>query len=360
MIDSGTFRARVRDVYQRNERKLVVGYIALLGLGAVLLAAAPARRPLLRGTERIAASWDDRWSRKLAEAEALVAAGRLDSAAVYLERLDLEFPARHIKHARDAERQRLLRALGQTYLQLGSGDRALLTYRKLLAFDPRNFANHYDLALACIDAGEEAEARTHLLEALAINPGHLPSLRSYTRLAYDVGEYATVVSAYDKYLASFMLNEINATAGDTTLLLELPVDGQFHDVTALLSRAANWRGLLSLNTGGLEVEIERVLLSAPIVTGQLGRDSVVLQKAAGESWRVVSDSAFGLQLQAGARGLERVELRMRARKPVDQPLWTLVERSYRNLLDTEGLTRARAMSFVLATPEAADAVRRPE
>ena len=359
MIDSGTFRTRVRDVYQRNERKLVVGYIALLGVGAVLLAAAPARRPLLRGTERVAASWDDRWSRKLAEAEALVAAGRLDSAAVYLERLDLEFPARHIKHARDAERQRLLRALGQTYLQLGSGERALLTYRRLLAFDPRNFANHYDLALACIDAGEEAEARTHLLEALAINPGHLPSLRSYTRLAYDVGEYATVVSAYDRYLASFMLNELNATAGDTVLLLELPVDGQYHDVSALLPRAANWRGLFALNTGGLEVEIERVLLRAPIITGQLGRDSVILQNPAG-SWRVVTDSAFGLQLQAGARGAERVEVRMRARKPVDKPLWTLVERSYRNLLDTEGLTRARALSFVLATPEAADAVRRPE
>ena len=360
MIDSGTFRARVRDVYQRNERKLVVAYIALLGLGAVLLAAAPARRPLLRGTERFAASWDDRWSRKLAEADSLIAAGRLDSAAIYLERLDLEFPARHIKHARDAERQHLLRALGQTYLQLGSGDRALLTFRKLLAFNPRNFANHYDLALACIEAGEEAEARTHLLEALAINPQHLPSLRTYTRLAYDVGEYATVVAAYDKYLASYMLNEVNAAMGDTTVLLELPVDGRFHDVTTLLPRAANWRGLLSLNTGGLEVEIERVILRAPIVTGQLGKDSVVLRRAESESWRVVSDSAFGVQLQAGVRGLEQVELRMRARKPVDKALWTLVERSYRNLLDTEGLARARAASYVMATPEAADAVRRPE
>ena len=188
----------------------------------------------------------------------------------------------------------------------------------------------------------------------------MPSLRSYARLAYDVGEYATVVSAYDTYLASFMVNEITATLGDSTLLLELPVDGQFHDVSALLPRAANWRGLLSLKTGGLEIDIERVVLRAPIITGQLGKDSVVLKRAEGENWKVVSDSAFGLPLQAGASGLEQVELRLRARKPVDKALWTLVERSYRNLLDTDGLARARAASSVLATAELADAVRRPE
>ena len=367
MTDRSALRARLSNAFQRNERKLIVAYLSVLAAATVFLAAAPVRRPLLHRAQKAAALWDDRWSRRLAEAEALVAAGALDSAVVHLERLELEFPARNVKHKRDAERERLLQALGRTYLALGSNERALINLRKLVAFDDRNFANHYELAQACIQAGEEAEAQLHLLHALAINPTHLPSLRSHVKLAYDVADYKTVVSAYESYLRAFMPQEVQASAGDSTFLLEMPADEYFHDLSVLFPKPAGWRGGLGFETGGLQLELERVTVLGALQIGKLGRDSVVFAPTA-EPWITnpinAADSAraqaSGLQVSAPAGGVERIILRARMRKPVDPALWAMVERSYRNLLNTDGLARARAASFLMRTVEAADSVKRPE
>jgi tetratricopeptide (TPR) repeat protein len=350
MTEPYSLAARWRAAYQRSERKLIVGYLAVLSVLVLVLAAAPARRVVLHAAEDAAARWDDRWSRQLAEAEALIAAGALDSAAIYLEHLDQQFPARHVKHARDAERQRLLRALGATYTALGRDDRALLTYRKLVAFEPRSYANYYDLAQACIRAGEEAEARQHLLSALAINPTHLASVRSYVKLAYDVRDYAAVVRAYQTYLDAFMVQEAQVRVGESSVVVPVVVDATFHDVSALMSLPANSRLGLSIDAGGLPVDLERVVLQPPVLTGGKPQDAIVLQPA----------NATNTTLMTGVAGAERIDLRLRLRKPVDPTLWNMVERSYRNLLDSEGLARTREASMLMATVAAADSVRRPE
>lgn len=371
MTDARSLAARLRAGYRSNERKLILGYLGGLAVLVLLLAAAPVRRPVLGAAERAAATWDDRWTRRLAEAEALVEAGALDSAVIYLERLDRDFPARHVKHARDGERQRLLRALGNAYLQLDRNERALITFRRLAAFEPRSVANHYDLALACIQAGEEAEARQHLQAALAINPVHLPSVRAQVRLAYEVADYASVVAAYESYLRAFMVQELQIEAGAASRTVPVMVDAQAHDVSTLISLRARAGERLALDAGGLPVEVEWVKLDAPLVAGRTPAPPIVLQPTDGRAWAFVPVTAAGdtaaarrarpnITLDGNSDGVEQIEMRVRLKKPVDPTLWTMVERSYRNRLDFEGLARARASSFMMPSDSAADAVRRPE
>jgi hypothetical protein len=117
----------------------------------------------------------------------------------------------------------------------------------------------------------------------------------------------------------------------------------------------------------LQLELERVTVSGPVRVGALGRDSLVFAPT-GEPWITnpvnAADSARAqasdVKVSAPPAGVERLIFRARMRKPVDPVLWAMVERSYRNLLDTDGLARARSASFLMRTVEAADSVRRPE
>jgi hypothetical protein len=358
--------ARFRAGYRRNEKKLIVAYLATLAVVVLLVAAGPVRRPVLGAAERAAAAWDDRWSRRLADAEALIEAGLLDSAVVSLEALDLQFPARHVKHARDAERQRLLRALGNTYLQLGRNDRALDAFRRLVLFEPRSYANYFDLARACLEAGEEAEAQQHLAAALAINPTHLPTVRTQLRLYYGVRDFKAVVAAYEAYLRAFMVQELTVAIGATRTTISIPVDAHEHEVPVLVAIPPNVRGLLTVEAGGLPVEVEQVTMQPPTIAGASPLPVTVLQPP-DAAWMfpgATGDSTVAavpeVKFDSGSQGIEGLVLRVRLRKPVDPALWSIVERSYRSLLDTAGLERARVASVVMKNEAAADAVRRPE
>ena len=102
---------------REHERSLVaICLVSLLLLGALAAAGVILDRirvPVLSRVEKILNYWDDRWSRRLEYGERLVNAKDYPQAVEYLEALDREFPAQNVKHKRDQERERLLRALAQ-------------------------------------------------------------------------------------------------------------------------------------------------------------------------------------------------------------------------------------------------------
>ena len=169
------------EFFQRHERSLAIGYIALVVLFLGAFTFFPVRSRILDGIQRGIHTWDNRWTRRLEVGEAMVRAGHYDEAVGYLEQLDREFPAKDVRHGRDKERERLLVALGRCYTELDRKSRAIETYQRLVRFDPRNYRNHYALGVAAnkLLAGwaPAVEARDAFLQVLAINPNHLPSVR---------------------------------------------------------------------------------------------------------------------------------------------------------------------------------------
>ena len=128
----------------------------------------------------------------------------------------------------------------------------------------------------------------------------------------------------------------------------------------------NVNALLALDAGGLPVELEQVTLLPATVAGATPAPAMMLRGEQG-AWTfpgATGDSTVAamprVQFNTGPAGLEQIILRVRLRKPADPALWSIVERSYRSLLNTEGLERARRGTVVMANEIAADAVRRPE
>ena len=109
--------------FREHERSLVaVSIVSLLLLGAMAAIGVKMRGirvSVLYRAERIVDYWDDRWTRRLEYGEGLVNAKDYPQAVEYLVALDRDFPAQYVKHKRDTERERLLRALGHSYAEMG-------------------------------------------------------------------------------------------------------------------------------------------------------------------------------------------------------------------------------------------------
>ncbi|HXE57636.1 MAG TPA: hypothetical protein VNK43_06510 [Gemmatimonadales bacterium] len=361
----------LRSRLRRHERLLVALYLGLVASVIAILALPPARAAALGAAQGILRRWDDRWLRRLEHGEALVAAARYDEAAAYLAALDRRFPASNVRHARDKERERLLRALGTSYTALGRKARALATYESLAAFDPRNYRNHYELAVARARfLGGWAlapEARDAFAAALAINPSHLPSVRGYVDYHFDRGEFGEVVAAYERYLDAMLFHLLAVQLGDTAADVRVPVDGRWHPVEVLLPRAAGWSGPLALRSRGYPIEVRRVTVLGPQVVGRQGRDSLELAPLAWEVWGMTrtedgrfyadsADPAIRLTVPPRPRGVERLRLELRLFKPVDPDLWAMARKSYRNRLAHDALEVARDRTVVLPSAERADAI----
>lgn len=369
MSDFSTLGRRLRNAILRHNRGLTRLYMGGLVTLLLVLGAPPARGAVLGAMQRVVDAWDDRWTRRVEQGELLLAAGLPERAAAYLEVLDAEFPARHVKHRRDKERVRVLRALAASYSTLGEKRETLETLRRLVAFDPNDYLSHYGLAMAALQFNEEDEARLHFVEALRIDPGHLASLRAYTGTYFDAGDYAMVVEIFNQYLSSFAMHEFELQLGDTAMVFLVPVDGRTHDIVLRVPRPAGWQGHLALSTRGLWAELAAVRLVPPLSAGRLPADDVVLEPAGGLPWIAdgSGDPAAGggrdpaLRLEVAARdGVESITLRIRLPKPVDPVLWSMVEKSYRNRLDHDGLARALALTHVLPSVEAERFIVRPE
>jgi hypothetical protein len=361
-----------RGIFRRYERPLAAGWLGLLLLGAAALAITPIRVGFLRVLQASVDRWDERWTRRLAAGEALVAKGAYAEAAPYLERLDRAFPATDVRHARDKQRERLLLLLGRSYEAIGKKGRAMATYDRLVAFDPLNYHNHFERARAAerlLSGWALApEARDGYAEVLKLFPSHLPSVRGYVDYYMDRGEFIPVVQAYRDYLDAFLVQRVRVRLGRDSVVALLQVDGLSHEVELPLAAPSGEADILAIQSGGFAMRVEQITLLPATVVGSMraGREVDVPPRAASLSsfemteqgaLRPTGDSSLAAySLPALPTGIAGVRLRVRLYKPVDDELWQSVVKSFRNLLDEGGLAVATDRTLPLGSAEFADNV----
>jgi tetratricopeptide (TPR) repeat protein len=296
----------------------------------------------------------------------MVASAQYAEAIDYLNQLDRSFPARSNRHSLDRERERVLHALGQAFEATDRKNLALETYRRAVAFDPRNVANHYALAAAALRFDEPEEAHLHLDRALEVHPSHLPSLRQLVEMEFESGDFQEVVSAYERYLDAFLIHWLTVGWSESRIstFVRVPVDGRRHTVEGAFPDPVDGGDALELRPGPFGLEVAEVRLRGPVSAGlPTPADSNIRAavgpwtSAARPEWTatefedVAGDSSLlphvvRVAVPDAPDPVTAAELHVRLLKPVDEATWARVETSYRNLIDYEGLEQARLRSFV--------------
>ena len=264
----------------RHERALIVAW---LGACAALAAVMGVWGLALNGAEKAVDAWDERWVKELDRAQAVLEAGNSAAALALLERLDKDCPAKFVKHRQDRERERLLGLLGTALQQEGKKRRTLETFQRAVAFDPKNFANHFRLAQAARELGEDDVAKAAFEAVLAIHPTHAPSAAALADMSFDAGNYAPVVDVFERYIGAWQLETVHLSLGETRVALDVVVDGLAHEIEVPASVAEGWKGVVRLDTHGYSARLERVELCPPLRAGEAGRrEALVLTP--GEEW----------------------------------------------------------------------------
>ncbi|MFQ5690915.1 MAG: tetratricopeptide repeat protein [Gemmatimonadota bacterium] len=359
----------MRDLWRRRVgggRDRALCFLYLGACGALLAAAGigPIRDRILDRVETGVERFERRWDRRLRHADALVSEKRYEEAARYLEGLDRRFPARNVRDARDRQREHLLHLLAGSYERLGRKRLALVTLGRAVAFDPRNWANHYLLAAAARRLDEPDLAQTQFRGVLEVHPTQLASLGAVIGDAYDRGDYAEVVERYTSYLDAFVIHELGVILGRDTATVRVRVDGRWKAVHASLPGAPRAGGdTLLLDSGPYGIEIERLELAREMPAGEPGRGLGALAPPEGVWRRAAMPPMEHIENSSGEPGtsgpgaglgrhplaiplppdsapVTTIRIRLRLIKPIDRVTWERVEASYRDLLDPDGLASA--------------------
>lgn len=351
----------LRRFVRERERGLVVAWLAsiVVVLGAGLVAA--------RGgfIDRAVDAWDARVLREIDAGAQLVAAKRWTEASLFLERLDAKFPARGVKHRFDRERERILTLLTQSYTEEGRKRRALETAAALVAFDPRNWQNHFASATAALAFNEPDLARTALDGVLAIHPSHLPSVEARIALEVDAGQFARVPTLWRAYQEAYRLATLEFSLGGVAVAFEVPADAQRHRFElpfALAAAAADgksaalFRGEGALATRGWSIDLLEIGFREPRRIGIEGQPPAFVASSGpwtATSATIVGEGQFSAQNSASrltrifeAPASERVSIDVVVYKACTPSLWRMVETSYRNELLWDELERERARTRV--------------
>jgi hypothetical protein len=341
---------------RRHERKLIVAWLlaCVLVVGVVGVWGVA-----LGGAERVVDRWNWRWGARVERGRQLVDEGRYEEAAVFLERLDADFPAVSIKHRMDRQREELLELLGSSYTELDRKGRALKTFERLAEFDERNWRNHYLLGAARQRFSEPEEADEAFARVLAIHPSHLPSVEARITQRFEGGLYAEVPPLYEAYLDGWLLGRMTLRIGAREVPIQVSVDGREQVVEGPIDVPADWGGEVCLLTAGYSVRIGTIELREPLRVGvaEAARTTVVRDA---EGWTATDAEPAGRATWSArspaaaiCRGgvpddhaLTRVRLELTVYKAVPAGLWEMVEKSYANTLDHEGLEAARARSVI--------------
>ena len=345
---------------QRNERRLIVAWLA----GCALVLALVAYAIAFGGAERAIEAWDGRWTARVDHAESLVhskgaSKARLTEAAAELEAIDRDFPAQFIKHRLDRERERILGLLGECYVALDKKGRAIATLERLVAFDPKNYDNHFRLAEAQRRFADNDAARKSYEDVLAIHPTHLPTLSALIGMDDFGSLYAQVVDDYEHYLDAWLLARIRVSFGEHAVELDVPVDGREHTLEGVIDLPANGSQTMCIETLGYSARLGAIELVPPLRAGVVEPLEVVSLDSK-SAWRASGGVlAGGAELLADGpqsrlcveklalvHGAGRVRLKITLFKALPESTWKMVTKAYRNRLELAKLRDAEQRSRV--------------
>jgi hypothetical protein len=316
---------RLRLAVRRRERLAVAVYLAVTAAALAFTCAPALRDPVLDRIEWWTVRAGERWPLRveaaedalgaaLAEPDPLRREARLEEVVTRLDGLERVHPATRVKHARDTERVRLLRARVEAERALGRKGRALDAARRLVAFDPRRYESHLLHADTAMAFAEDDEAARAYAAVLAIHPGHLPSVQAVVELAAEGADWAAATAAFERYLDALHLEPVEARLdGRSVGRVRVPADGRWHAVDVPVP-GADGRGAPDL-VSGLAMEVRELRAARALTAGAP---------------------------PAASAPVARVRAQVRLRKPAPTDLWEVVERAYRNQLREEDRDAARA------------------
>ena len=344
-----------RRFVREHERGLIVAWIA----GCLLLVGIAFTWGIaFRGAERVVDAWQQRWPRRVDEGASLVAQRRFEQAAQHLEQLDAQFPARSVVHRFDRERERLLTLLVESYTALDKKKRALAACERLVAFDPRNWENHWTQARTALFFSEDELAEAALDALLAIHPTHLPAVEARIKLCFDAAQFAKVPPLWRAYLDAYRLAPIDFLFDGSTLHLEVPADGRPQRFEVAFALAGRARGEASFVTHGWSLDVRAIAFLEPQRAGVVRANE--WHEVVPDNWSALG----GSQLEAGClradspaaclrgeiagpqQGAERAAFELVVYKACSESLWTMVATSYKNLLLWDELESLRARTRV--------------
>ena len=330
-----------RRFVREHERGLIVAWLSTL---VIVLGVGFVWGIKYRGFERVVDAYEARWPAKIDEGAQLIANKRFAAAAVFLEGLDADFPARSVKHRFDRERERLLTLLAQCYVKLDKKKRALEICVRLVNFDPRNWQNYKTQADTALAFADGDLAKQALDQLLAIHPTHLPSVEARIKLAVDAGLFAQVPPLWRAYIDAYRLASVDFTLGDSKVGLEVPSDGLAHRFEVPFLLAENFRGEGKLITHGWSVDVREISFRPALRVGvAAAAQPIVLRdgmwqvgdaKELGRGQISAANASSHLQcdLAGPAAGCAYATFELVAYKACTQSLWQMVEASYKNLL----------------------------
>ncbi|HEY2805218.1 MAG TPA: hypothetical protein VGI92_05095 [Gemmatimonadales bacterium] len=354
--------------FRRHERALSLVYLGLVAVACLAMAAGPTRRIFLNGLQGISDRVDQQWDRRLGEGRRMVAAGKYAEAVPYLERLDRSFPAPSPQHARDRQREEILRLLATSFEKSGHKKEAMAVYDRLIAFDPRDYVN---IALKAAAARRmlsgwaiAAEAKAAWDSTLKVFPNHLPSVRGVIDFHSDRGEFIPIAAAYRAYLNAFLVDHVRLRVGPASYDFPVLVDGRAH--TLLVSLPSGQADSAELWSAGFAMALDTADVTSAAEVGSARTATTIVIPATAitplrmvrtsGAWRPNGDSASLRLALPQHSGGGQLRLVLRLFKPIDDDTWGVVSHAYLQLLDSANLRDDQARTVTFATARDADAV----
>ena len=95
---------------------------------------------------------------------------------------------------------RVLNNLGMEYANKGIHDKALTTYLKTIALDPKNPVAYHNIAGTYRDTGHPDLALVNFQKAITLNPNFIFSYRSLADLYWRLGQYENCKQSLEQIL----------------------------------------------------------------------------------------------------------------------------------------------------------------
>ena len=354
-MQEGHALAAIRRFVREHERGLIVTWLAGL---VIVLCVAFIWGIVFRGAERVVDAWEARWPARVDLGAQLIAQKRFTEAANQLELLDAEFPAKDVVHRFDRERERLLTLLIQSYVALDRKKRALAACERLVAFDPRNWQNHWTQAQTALTFGESGLAKQALDALLTIHPTHLPGVEARIRLAFDAGAFAQVPTLWIAYADAYRLAPIDFSFAGATLRLEVKSDGLPQRFEVAFPLPENSHGEARFDTHGWSIDVREVVFVPSLRAGMVKDRQVFtlprgkwivdagVELDAGQLCAASTSSSLRREISGPDDGAARAAFELVAYKACSETLWAMVSTSYRNLLLWDELESQRARTRV--------------